>query len=58
MNHPHLNRLGFAPFNPIEFDGIKSGFLSGQNTCLGYNSTNIPAKPLVQTKLKRGGFFV
>jgi hypothetical protein len=42
---------------PLEFDRIKTGFRRGQNTRLGYSLISIPAKPPVQTKLKRGGFF-
>ena len=52
MNRPH-----FTP-NPVEFDGFRTGIGCGRTTRGRYYASSIPAKPLVQAKLKRGGFLV
>ena len=45
-------------FNCGESAMIKTVLRHGQNSRLCYHFDSIPAKPLVQTKLKRGGFFM
>ena len=58
MNRPRSNSGEFAIINPIELDGIKTSLLLDKKPVSVRLLSSIPAKPLVQTKLKRSGFFV
>ncbi len=44
--------------NSIEFDGIKTCLPLDKALGLATLFSSIPAKPLVQATLKRGGFFI
>jgi len=50
--------MNFSHSNSGEFATIKTRMRLDRKTSFATISTSIPAKPLVQAKLKRGGFFV
>ncbi len=58
MNRPCFEYFECETPKPIEFDGFGSGFGRGQIGHRGYDASSIPAKPLAQAKLKRGGFLI